>query len=145
MNANIRFRVLAAGLCIVTAAAAQDVKPCDSTVRFVDHNMIDYSVKVAAIRGSVVEFDGVAVYKACVALFANDRSTLLQIIEAEENGAFEIKGVKPGDYWLVVQDGQRVFCPAAAHIKLRRFARKTRLAVRLEVGRADRCSYCEAK
>jgi hypothetical protein len=127
------------------AATAAEVKPCDLTVKFVDHNMVDYSVIVRAIRGVIVDSSGAPAYKGCVTLFASDRSTLLRSAVANDNGKFELQHVKPGTYWLLVQDGQRAFCPSSTHVKLKRSARRSKLLVHLIPGGIDTCSYCEAK
>ena len=136
---------MAISLSFSAAATADDVKPCDSTVRFADHNMVDYSVNVRAIRGAIVDSTGTPAYKGCVTLFASDRSTLLRSTVANEDGKFELEHVKPGSYWLVVRDGQRAFCPSATHVKLRRYARASKLLVHLIPAGIDTCSYCEAK
>lgn len=130
---------------LVGVAQAQDFKPCDSTVSFIDRNMIGYSVTVRRLQGSVLDPTGVAVPKDCIALFASDHSRLLRTIEANENGQFAIHNVKPGDYWLVVQDPQRVFCPATTLLKLRPFSRKSKIVVHMAGAGIDRCSYCESR
>lgn len=134
-------------LCLLGALpiGAQNTKPCDASARFVDKNMIDYTIKVKALRGSIIDSTGAPIYEGCIAVFANDRSKLLRTVEADSNGNFEIKHVKSGDYWLVIQDGQRAFCPAATHVRLRWYARKAKIAVHMEPGAIDRCSYSEAR
>src|SRR2546427_246157 len=110
---------LSSCLFLVATAAEQSFKPCDSTVVFANRNMIDYTIKSRHLRGSVADPTGIAVPEGCVALFNADHSKLLRTVEANENAQFAIAGVKNGDYWLLVQDRQRAFCPAAAHLKLR--------------------------
>ncbi len=122
---------------------AQDV-PCDSKVAFVDKNMIDYTISVRSLDGKITDSSGVAVPSDCVALFTPDRSKLVQAIKASENGEFSIRA-KDGDYWLVVQDPQRAFCPAVAKVKLRKSARKKNIAVHMKARGIDDCSYCEAR
>jgi hypothetical protein len=118
---------------------------CDSTVQFDDRNMVDYTVKVRAMRGKVVRVDGVRISRACLALFNSDHSKLLQTFEANDNGEFRANDVKGGDYWLVVRDSQHAFCPAAGRVKLRSISNKSRLVVNMRVGGIDACSFCEAK
>jgi hypothetical protein len=115
---------------------------CDSTVQFVDRNMVDYTIRVRAIRGKVV--DGVGVSRACLALFNSDHSKLLQVVEATDSGEFTAKDVKSGDYWLVVRDSQNALCPASARLKLRSMSRRT-LVVNMRARGIDSCSFCEAK
>jgi hypothetical protein len=143
---RVRFPIVLS-ICLLfrAAATADDVKPCDSTVKFVDHNMVDYSVNVRAIRGAIIDSAGAPGYKGCVTLFASDRSTLLRSTVANDEGNFELKHVKPGSYWLIVQDGQRAFCPSSTHVKLRRYAHRSKLLVHLIPAGIDTCSYCEAK
>jgi hypothetical protein len=117
---------------------------CDSTVQFVDRNMVDYTIKVRAMRGEVVDVDGVGVSRACLALFNSDHSKLLRVVEAADSGEFAVKDVKNGDYWLVVRDSQNAFCPATARLKLRSMSR-SRLVVNMRARGIDSCSFCEAK
>lgn len=130
---------------LIGVAAAQSFNPCDSGITFVDRNMIDYTVKVRRVRGSVIDPSGIAVPKGCIALFNADHSKLLQTVEASLNGEFTINGVKNGDYWLVVQDPQRAFCPAAARVRLRRLLRRSKIIVHMEGAGIDQCSYCESR
>jgi hypothetical protein len=118
---------------------------CDSTVQFVDRNMVDYTVKVRAMRGKVVDIDGVGVSGACLALFNSDHSKLLRTFEASDNGEFTANGIKSGDYWLVVRDSQHAFCPASARLKLRSMSSRSNLVVNMRVRGVDNCSFCEAK
>jgi hypothetical protein len=118
---------------------------CDSTVQFVDRNMVDYTVKVRAMRGKVVDIDGWGVSRACLVLFNSDHSKLLRTFEASDNGEFTANGIKSGDYWLVVRDSQHAFCPASARLKLRRMTNRSRLVVNMRAGGIDSCSFCEAK
>jgi len=118
---------------------------CDSTVQFVDRNMVDYSVKVRAIRGKVVDVDGVGVSGACLALFNSDHSKLLRTFEASDNGEFTANGIKSGDCWLVVRDSQHAFCPASARLKLRSTRGRSSLVVNMRVQGMDSCSWCAAK
>jgi hypothetical protein len=107
--------------------------------------MIDYTVSVTHIRGSITGPAGAAVPKDGVAVFAADRATLLRTVEASKDGTFDVKGLKSGDYWLVIQDPQRVFCPATVRVNLRKSAGKKEIAVHMQGAGTDRCSYCEAR
>jgi hypothetical protein len=127
----------------ITASAQTAASQCDSKVKFVDKNMIGYTITVAAIQGKAVDVQGVLVSKACIALFANDRSTLLHTVEANDDGEFILKNIKDGDYWLVVRTPG--LCPATAHVQLRKSAHKKRITAHMDPGGIDRCSYCEAK
>ena len=127
---------------LIGAVPAQSFKPCDSKAAFVDRNMIDYTIRVRTLRGSITDPDGVAVPRDCVALFNSDHSKLLQTVQANEHGDFAMAGVGNGDYWLVVQDPQRAFCPAAARVKVRWYARKSMILAHMEGAGIDRCSYC---
>ncbi len=118
---------------------------CDSSAQFIDHNMVDYTVKVRAIRGKVVNANGGEVAGSCLALFNTDHSEVLRVFRASGNGDFSERGIKNGDYWLVVRDPQLIFCPAAARIKLRTVSRKSRLVVDMRFRGLDTCSSCEAK
>lgn len=135
----------ALALAVAPVIWAQDVKPCDSTIAFVDKNMIDYTIKIRAVRGSITDNTGVSIYKGCIALFDSTRSTLLRTVEADSGGNFQMNNVRSGDYWLVVQDGQRVFCPAVAHIRVRWYARKSRILAHMDGRGIDSCSYCESR
>jgi len=118
---------------------------CNSQVQFVDHNQVDYAVKVRSIRGKVIDSYGTEIPRACVALFNNNHSRLLKAFEVGEKGEFAVRSIKSGDYWLVVIDPQNAFCPASARIKLRRMTNRSRLVVNMRTGGIDSCSFCEAK
>jgi hypothetical protein len=118
---------------------------CDSTVQFVDRNMVDYTLKVRSMRGKVVDANGAGVPGACIALFNSDHSKLVQTFRATDDGDFTANEVKSGDYWLVVKDLQNAFCPASARIKLRRASGKSNLIVDMRARGVDVCSFCEAK
>jgi hypothetical protein len=128
-----------------TLLAQGGLFPCDSTVQFVDHNQVDYTVKVRAMRGKVVDVDGVGVQRACLALFNSNHSMLLRAFEASENGEFTASGIKTGDYWLVVRDSQHAFCTASTRLKLRGGSDKSSLVVNMRVQGQDSCSWCAAK
>ncbi len=128
-----------------TALAQGSSFVCDSTVQFVDRNMVDYTVKVGAIRGAVIDAYGSPVPRACLALFNRDHSKLLQVFEASENGKFAPNGIKDGNYWLVVKDPQSAFCTASTRLKLRRLTKHSRLLVNMRPQGIDSCSFCEAK
>jgi len=137
--------ICATHLLIVASCFSQTDKPCDSTTKFVDKNMVDYALDVKQVRGSIADPAGAPVPKDCVAVFALDRSTLLRTTEASQDCTFELTGLKSGDYWLVVQDPQRVFCPATARLKVRNSARKVTISVHMQRAGIDRCSYCESR
>jgi hypothetical protein len=107
--------------------------------------MVDYTVKVRAMRGKVVDAYGVGVPKACLALFNSDHSKLLRAFEASDIGEFKANGIRSGDYWLVVRDSQNAFCPASARLKLGRMSKRRRLVVNMRARGIDTCSFCEAK
>lgn len=116
---------------LVLPIGAQNIKPCDASVRFVDKNMIDNTIKVKALRGSIIDSTGAPIYEGYIAVFANDRSKLLRTVEADSNGNFEIKHVKSGDYWLVIPRRPTGILPSCD-------------ACQIEVVRAkgkDRCPY----
>jgi hypothetical protein len=135
----------AAVLLSGTLLAQGGLRACDSTVQFVDRNMVDYTVMVGAMCGKVVDVEGAGVSRACLALFNSDHSKLLRVFEAADNGEFCASDVKSGDYWLVVKDSQNAFCPASARLKLRSRGGKRSLVVNMRGRGIDRCSFCEAK
>ena len=107
--------------------------------------MIDYTVRIRNVSGTVINFDNVPLPKACVAIFNSDHSKLLRTVESDDEGKFVVNGIAPGRYWLVVKDLQRAFCPAAAKLEVARWRGKHALVVHMRVSGIDTCSYCEAK
>jgi len=128
-----------------TLLAQSGTFACDTTVPFADRNQVDYTVKVHAVSGRVVDVDGVGVPKACLALFNSDHSKLLRAFEASENGEFTASGIKTGDYWLVVRDSQHAFCTASTRLKVRGGTDKSSLVVNMRVQGVDSCSWCTVK
>jgi len=119
---------------------------CPKDAEFVDHNQIDYTIKVKAVRGRVIyEGDGQAIVGACVALFDGTRSTLLRQVQADQNGRFTIEGISTGNYWLSVSDSQQALCPAASRLQVRRAALKSKIVVVMKTAAIDSCSYCRTE
>jgi len=142
---TVIFKLACVALLSGTLLAQEGHFVCDSQVLFVDHNQVDYTVKVRSIRGKVIDSYGTEIPRACVALFNSDHSRLLKVFEVGENGEFAARRIKSGDYWLVVIDPQNAFCPASARLKLRRMTNRSRLVVNMRVRGIDSCSFCEAK
>jgi carboxypeptidase family protein len=114
-------------------------------VEYENHNMIDYTVRIRHVKGTVIDVTNVLLPKACIAIFNSDHSKLLRTVETDEEGRFIVDRISPGRYWLVVQDQQRAFCPMAARLEVRRWRGKQELAVHMNLSGIDRCSFCEAK
>jgi hypothetical protein len=143
---NVLFNAVGGSVLLGGVLLAQSLPlACDSSVQFVDHNMVDYTVKVRAMRGKIVDANGAKVGRSCLALFNADHSKLLSTFQANDDGEFSADGIKNGDYWLVVRDPQVAFCPAAARINLRTMNRKSRIIVDMRFQGLDTCSSCEAK
>jgi hypothetical protein len=147
MNALVSPASLCVLLCAGSIATAQvyGAQPCDASVKYENHNMIDYTVKVRNIKGTVIDEANVSLPRACIAVFNADHSKLLHTAESDAEGKFVIKKMSPGQYWLVVKDQQRAFCPVAAKLEVARWRSKRELVVHVVPGGIDRCSYCDAK
>lgn len=134
-------------LCATSFAGAQvyGAKPCDSSVQYENHNMIDYGVKVRKVKGSVIDLYKAPLAKSCIAVFNPDHSKLVRTLESDADGKFDVEGISPGKYWLVVKDLQRAFCPMAAKLEVGRWRGKRSLIVQMRPAGIDTCSFCEAR
>ena len=120
-------------------------KPCDATVEYEHRNMVDYTLKVRHMQGKVIDPFSVEIPRACIAVFNSDHSKLLRTVESDEQGNFIVDNVPPGEYWLVVKDQQRAFCPALAKVEVGRLRGKSAIVVHMQLSGIDRCSFCEGK
>jgi len=143
----MRYALLTALLAVtcVLASAQSKTNICGAGIEYQDRNMVDYTVTVRVLRGRVIDPAGVAVPRACVALFNSDHSKLLRWVESGDDGRFAMDRIKPGKYWLLTRDPQKAFCPAAARLQLRTSAARSKLIVHMEMKGIDSCSFCEAQ
>ena len=132
-------------LTLVHSVRASDRRPCDSTVQYSNKNMIDYKVKSRHLRGRVVDGTGLPMPKACVAIFNTDHSKVVRTVESAEDGSFAIADVPSGNYWLVVRDQQRAFCPATAKLEIGHLKLKNKILVMMMPSAIDTCSFCKAE
>jgi len=143
--------VLIAPLCIllwagsIAGAQVYGARPCDSSIEYENHNMIDYRVVVRSVKGTVVDLTKAPLPNACIAVFDSNHSKLLRTVESDAEGKFDVAAIRPGRYWLVVKDQQRAFCPMATRLDVRRWRSRRELTVHMDLRGIDRCSYCEAK
>ena len=124
--------------------AQQSAPPC-SEMKYEHHNMIDYGpLRVSVIRGSVMDFQGVAVPNACVGIFSDTDQKLIATGKVDSEGLFEIPSIPSGKYRLIVAyDG---FCAANVSIVLKnRLCGKKKLLAIMKPGEVDVCSYVEWK
>src|ERR1043165_8074964 len=56
----------------------------------------------ASISGKIVSDKGISTPSASVALFTLKDSSLYKVVLASSNGEYEMKGLKPGKYFLTV-------------------------------------------
>ena len=124
---------------------AQQSAPLCSEMRCERHNMIDYGpLRVSVIRGSAMDFQGVAVPNACVGIFSDTDQKLIATGKVDSEGLFEIPSIPSGKYRLIVAyDG---FCAANVSIVLKnRLCGKKKLLAIMKPGEVDVCSYVEWK
>jgi len=137
------YALLPAGL--MAQADVYGAKPCDRTVEYENHNMVDYTVKVRHLKGRILDFSDSPLPRACIAIFNSDHSRLLQTAESDDGGNFAVDKIPAGKYWLVVKDQQRAFCAASAKVEIGRLMGKETLLVHMKPRGIDTCSYCEGK
>lgn len=99
--------LLASGLVIVAMgchAVAQEFKsPCGS-MTYENRNQPDYGpVKVATVRGTAKDAQGVMVPGVCVGIFTPTDHRLVIAKQTDAEGRFEFRGVSKGEYHLVAK------------------------------------------
>jgi hypothetical protein len=121
--------------------SAQDASTACKDVKYEHQNQIDSPVlRVAIVRGTASDPQGVAIPNLCVGIFTETEHKLVAANATNDNGAFEVKHVPPGNYRLVAQYAG--LCPANIRIRVQpRSRRKKRLIVYMKPASIDSCSY----
>ncbi len=123
---------------------------CDSHPSYISRNQVDYGpIRLKIIRGKVFieQNDGTPLdsIPACLALFTEKSHRLVARSEANDNGYFIFRAVRPGRYRLVVRDPQGFFCPANVKVLITKQGPRTRLGVHMRSGGIDSCSFVDTK
>lgn len=131
-------------LAFAFGAAGQEGTTVCKDLSYQNRNQIDYGpLRVAALRGSARDSQGVAIPKACVGVFTGTGHKLIAATETDDNGRFELKGIPDGDYRLVAKyDG---FSPANAKLRVKHSRSKKVLAVQMRPVGLDTTSFVELK
>lgn len=116
-----------------------------ASMEYEHHNLIDYGpLRVMAVTGTVKIFDGYPARGACVGLFAESKQKLLAAAKADEQGRFQIAGIRNGTYWLVVM--AEGLCAANVRIVVTNKSHESKtLAAVMKPRGIDVCSYIELK
>jgi hypothetical protein len=122
-------------------AVAQEPKsPCGG-MTYENRNQTDYGpVKVATVRGTAKDAQGVMVPGVCVGIFTPTDHRLVIATQTDAEGRFEFRGVSKGEYRLVAKcEG---FCSGNAKIRVDPGSRsKKRLDLLVRPAGLDTCSY----
>jgi hypothetical protein len=132
-------------LALCLTAVGQAAEDTCKEMTYENRNQIDYGpLKVAGIRGTVQDWTGVPIPKACVGVFTEADQKLIAVARTDDSGNFELKGIPDGEYRLVGKyDG---FCPANAKLQItRRGNSKKRLTINMRGRSFDTCSWVELK
>jgi hypothetical protein len=112
---GIAFRLTA--YFLLSLPAFCQVPPCQG-IKYENHNPGERApLLVRAVRGIALDPDGVLVPGVCVGIFTEDAHKLVASGQTNEDGKFEILGVRQGNYRLVAQFPG--FPPANSRILLR--------------------------
>ena len=108
-----------------------------------NRNQVDYGpLQLGDARGSVLDFQGVDIPKACVGIFTDVDHKLVDMSETDDLGRFSVEKVPKGIYRLVVK--YPGFCPANARVRISGEKGKSAV-VHMKAAGIDTCSYVEAK
>jgi len=131
-------------LAFAFGALGQESATVCMDLSYQNRNQTDYGpLRVAALRGSATDSQGVAIPKTCVGVFTETDHKLIAATETDDNGRFELKGIPDGDYRLVAKyDG---FSPANAKLRVEHSRSKKLLAVQMRPAGLDTTSFVELK
>jgi hypothetical protein len=118
--------------------------PC-ADMAYENRNQTDYGpLKVASMRGTATDAQGVVVPGVCVGVFTPNDHKLVVATRTDSEGRFELKGVSNGEYRLVARcEG---FCSGNAKVLVDSRSRsKKRLDLAVRPAGLDTCSYFELK
>jgi len=118
--------------------------PC-ADMAYENRNQTDYGpLKVASMRGTAKDAQGVVVPGVCVGVFTPNDHKLVVATRTDSEGRFELKGVPNGEYRLVARcEG---FCSGNAKVLVDSRSRsKKRLDLAIRPAGLDTCSYFELK
>lgn len=130
------FALLGTALCQQSPRAAASPE-----LTYENHNQVDYGpLRIAKLRGTAEDSQGVPVPDALVLLFSEKEHTLIAQSKSDSKGAFGLEGIRGGRYRLVLKyDG---FCSANVPVDLKlRSRRKRDLIVHMRPAGIDECSY----
>lgn len=126
-------------------AVAQESKPSCGGMTYETRNQTDYGpLKVASVRGTAKDPQGVMVPGVCVGIFTPIDHKLIMATQTDAEGQFEFRGVSKGEYRLVAKcEG---FCSGNAKIWVDAKSRsKKRLDLLIRPAGLDTCSYFELR
>src|SRR5437868_5492993 len=132
--------------CFVFAVAvpSQEAATGCKDLSYANRNQTDYGpLRVANIKGTARDAQGVAIPKVCVGVFTEMDHKLIASTETDDNGDFEFKGVPAGDYRLVAK--YEGFSPANAKLRVERSRGKKALSVQMRPAGLDTGSFIEMK
>jgi carboxypeptidase family protein len=132
--------------CLVLAltAVSQENTPACKDLTYASRNQTDYGpLRVAAVRGTAKDAQGVAIPKACIGVFTATDHKLVASTQTDDSGNFELKDIPAGDYRLVAK--YEGFSPANAKLRVERSRGKRTLAVQMRPAGLDTSSFVEVK
>jgi hypothetical protein len=132
-------------LAFALAAAGQESGTDCKDLSYQNRNQTDYGpLRVATIRGSTKDAQGVAIPKVCVGVFTEGDHKLIAATQSDGNGDFALKDIPNGDYRLVAK--YEGFSPANAKLRVEQRTRsKKPLAVQMRPAGLDSGSFVELK
>ena len=127
------------GLIMAKVVFPLDQVACKS-MGYENRNQVDIGpLIVSKVVGTVKDFQGWPVPKACIGVFDETGKRLVAVTRTNGRGQFGIGGLREGDYRLVIK--YPGLCPANAKLKVSRQGSVRRsVKVRLIVGGLDVCS-----
>ncbi len=131
--------------CVAFASLACAQEPFCKEMSYENHNQVDYGpLKVSAVKGIVQDKSGTPIPQATVIVFTEPDHSVVLSACTRADGHFELNGVKPGDYRLVVKYDS--LCAANAKIRIgRAVGSKNSLVAKMRPAGIDDCSWIEAK
>jgi hypothetical protein len=129
-------------LCLALAAIGQGIRTNCKDLSYEDRNQTDYGpLQISRIRGIAQDAQGGPIPKACAGIFTETDHKLIAVTETDEDGHFELDGIRDGDYRLMVKDRYKVFCPAHAMLRVKQQTNGTWRGIKKTCGNWLRSSY----
>lgn len=132
-------------LFLATLVRAQPAREqCTTPVEYENKNQVDPpALSLWTLSGRVIDFQGVTIPDACLAMFREKDKKLVRAIVANRNGRFSIRGLRKGRYRLLVK--VRGFCPANSKLVVGSKKPARRVVVHMKPQGIDSCSFIDTK